>query len=78
MVSDLLGGGSTTAAKSANSNSDSRSGFTNYVVVSGDTLYSIAKRFAVPAEKIKAANQMVDNNVKLNQVLLIRTGSSNS
>ncbi|TXJ01193.1 MAG: LysM peptidoglycan-binding domain-containing protein [Neisseriales bacterium] len=78
MVSDLLGGGSTTAAKSANSNSDSKSGFTNYVVVSGDTLYSIAKRFAVPAEKIKADNQMVDNNVKLNQVLLIRTGSSNS
>jgi membrane-bound lytic murein transglycosylase D len=78
MVSDLLSGGSTTAAKSANSNSDSKSGFTNYVVVSGDTLYSIAKRFAVPAEKIKADNQMVDNNVKLNQVLLIRTGSSNS
>ena len=77
MVSDLLGGG-TTEAKSANSNSDSKSGFTNYVVVSGDTLYSIAKRFAVPAEKIKADNQMVDNNVKLNQVLLIRTGSSNS
>mgnify|MGYP002127852644 CR=1 FL=1 len=77
MVSDLLGGG-TTAAKSANSNSDSKNGFTNYVVVSGDTLYSIAKRFAVPAEKIKADNQMVDNNVKLNQVLLIRTGSSNS
>lgn len=79
MVNDLLGGTSTTAAtKSANSNADSKNGFTNYVVVSGDTLYSIAKRFSVPAEKIKADNQMVDNNVKLNQVLLIRTGSSNS
>lgn len=78
-VNDLLGGTSTaTVAKSTNNNSDSKNGFTNYVVVSGDTLYSIAKRFAVPAEKIKADNQMVDNNVKLNQVLLIRTGSSNS
>jgi membrane-bound lytic murein transglycosylase D len=78
-VNDLLGGTSTAAAaKSTNNNSDSKNGFTNYVVVSGDTLYSIAKRFAVPAEKIKADNQMVDNNVKLNQVLLIRTGSSNS
>lgn len=79
MVNDLLGGTSTTAAtKSANSNADSKNGFTNYVVVPGDTLYSIAKRFSIPAEKIKADNQMVDNNVKLNQVLLIRTGSSNS
>lgn len=79
MVNDLLGGTSTTAAtKRANSNADSKNGFTNYVVVPGDTLYSIAKRFSVPAEKIKADNQMVDNNVKLNQVLLIRTGSSNS
>ncbi|RTL13414.1 MAG: LysM peptidoglycan-binding domain-containing protein [Neisseriaceae bacterium] len=80
MVNDLLDGTNTTAtAKSANNNNtSSKDGFTNYVVVSGDTLYSIAKRFAVPAEKIKADNQMVDNNVKLNQVLLIRTGSSNS
>lgn len=79
MVNDLLDGTNTTAtAKSANNNTSSKDGFTNYVVVSGDTLYSIAKRFAVPAEKIKADNQMVDNNVKLNQVLLIRTGSSNS
>lgn len=80
IVNDLLDGTNTTAtAKSANNNNtSSKDGFTNYVVVSGDTLYSIAKRFAVPAEKIKADNQMVDNNVKLNQVLLIRTGSSNS
>lgn len=80
MVNDLLDGTNTTAtAKDANNNNtSSKDGFTNYVVVSGDTLYSIAKRFAVPAEKIKADNQMVDNNVKLNQVLLIRTSSNNS
>ncbi len=78
-VNDLLGGTSTAAAaNNINSDADSKNGFTNYVVVSGDTLYSIAKRFSVPAEKIKADNQMVDNNVKLNQVLLIRTGSSSS
>lgn len=78
-INDLLGASSTaTAAKNANNNANSENGFTNYVVVSGDTLYSIAKRFAVPAEKIKADNQMVDNNVKLNQILLIRTASSNS
>jgi membrane-bound lytic murein transglycosylase D len=78
MVDDLLTASTTTAAKNANNNSDSKNGFTNYVVVPGDTLYSIAKRFAIPAEKIKADNQMVDNNVKLNQILLIRTASSNS
>lgn len=78
-VNDLLGGTSTAAAaNNINSDANSKNGFTNYVVVSGDTLYSIAKRFSVPAEKIKADNQMVDNNVKLNQVLLIRTGSSSS
>ena len=55
IVNDLLDGTNTTAtAKSANNNNtSSKDGFTNYVVVSGDTLYSIAKRFAVPAEKIK-------------------------
>ncbi len=47
--------------------------FISYIVAPGDTLFSIAKKFAVPIDSIKADNNLVDNTVKLNQKLIIRT-----
>ena len=47
--------------------------FINYTVVSGDTLYSIARKFSIPVETIKSDNQLPDNTVKLSQILKIRS-----
>ena len=72
-ITDLLGGGSVIATgavtKPVNKNSTSE---INYTVTQGDTLYSIAKKFAVPIASIIQDNQILDNTVKLNQTLVIR------
>lgn len=52
--------------------------FINYIVAPGDTLYSIAKKFNLPIDTIKADNQLVDNTVKLKQKLLIRAATSST
>lgn len=44
---------------------------TTYKVVSGDTLYSIAKRNGTSVEAIKKANRLTSNSLKLGQVLAI-------
>ncbi len=47
----------------------------SYIVVSGDTLYSIAKRFTLSLAVIRADNQLTGNTVRLKQKLLIRSSS---
>ena len=42
-----------------------------YKVVSGDTLYSIARKFNTTVAKIKELNNLVDNNLNIGQVLII-------
>lgn len=42
-----------------------------YVVQSGDTLWSIAKKFGVSVEELKNKNQLASNSLKINQVLFI-------
>lgn len=70
-VNDLLddnGAASTSVATT--------SGNTVYTVASGDTLYSISKKFNVPMTQIASDNQLTDNTVKLNQKLIIRNANS--
>lgn len=43
----------------------------NYVVKSGDTLYSIAKKFNISVDKLKDMNNLTSNLIKINQVLVI-------
>lgn len=43
----------------------------SYTVSSGDTLYSIAKKFGIPIDKLKEANQLTDNMLKIGQKLII-------
>jgi membrane-bound lytic murein transglycosylase D len=69
-VTDLLA--TAQGASKAAPNGIAKANFISYSVMPGDTLYSIAKKFAVPLENIKSDNQMVDNTIKLNQKLLIR------
>lgn len=46
---------------------------TSYTVASGDTLYSISKKFAVSIDQLKSDNDIADNGVQVNQTLTIRT-----
>ena len=57
---------------SLNSAAPPRSNFSSYSVITGDTLYSIAKKFAMPLAIIRDDNQLHDNELKLQQQLLIR------
>ena len=49
-----------------------------YVVVSGDTLYSIARKFNTTVDKIKNLNNLSSNILSIGQVLKIPSGSTDS
>lgn len=45
---------------------------TTYVVKSGDTLYSIAREFNTTVDKIKALNNLTNNNLSIGQILIVK------
>ena len=53
--------------------SSGSSGTNSYVVKSGDTLWSIAKKFGVSVDDLKEKNNLTSNALSINQVLLIPT-----
>jgi flagellum-specific peptidoglycan hydrolase FlgJ len=44
----------------------------NYVVVKGDTLYSISKRFGLTVEKLKELNNLATNEINIGQTLSLK------
>ena len=50
----------------------------NYIVTSGDTIFSISKRFGESIEDIKAQNKIRGNNLTVGQSLIIKTSQNNS
>jgi len=42
-----------------------------YTVTTGDTLYSISRRFGITVEDLKALNNLSDNNIKIGQKLTV-------
>lgn len=42
-----------------------------YVVLQGDTLYSISRRFGLTVDDLKALNSLADNNIKIGQKLVV-------
>jgi hypothetical protein len=42
-----------------------------YTVATGDTLYNISKRFGLTVDELKAMNNMLDNNIKIGQSLVV-------
>ena len=42
-----------------------------YTVVTGDTLYSISRRFGITVEDLKSLNNLTDNNIKIGQKLVV-------
>jgi len=43
----------------------------SYTVVTGDTLYSISRRFGITVEDLKALNSLQDNNIRIGQKLIV-------
>ncbi|OKS89032.1 glucosaminidase domain-containing protein [Mucilaginibacter polytrichastri] len=42
-----------------------------YIVITGDTLYNISRRFGLTVDELKALNNMADNNIKIGQTLVV-------
>ncbi len=42
-----------------------------HLVQKGDTLYSISRRYKISVDQLKAFNNLVDNNIKIGQVLKV-------
>jgi len=42
-----------------------------YTVTTGDTLYSISRRFGLTVEDLKALNNIADNGIKIGQKLFV-------
>ena len=62
---------------SESSNTGSNTGTTNtYVVKSGDSLYSIARKYNTTVDEIKKLNNLSSNLLNIGQVLKIPSGSS--
>lgn len=60
----------------SNDNEEVSNNYLTYKVVSGDTLYSIAKKYNTTVDKIKSINNLTNNNLILGQVLKIPTSNS--
>lgn len=52
--------------------------YTNYIVKSGDTLYSIAKRYGMTVSNLLEINNLEGDNLKIGQVLKVNDNSDNS
>lgn len=59
--------------KSSNNNSPN-----TYTVVSGDTLYSIARKYNTTPDAIKRLNDLTSNTISIGQVLEIPAGNTNN
>ncbi len=42
-----------------------------YVIKTGDTLYSLSKRFGLTVDELKALNGLADNNIKVGQKIVV-------
>jgi LysM repeat protein len=59
------------AALTNRSNNANTSPNKTYMVVQGDTLYSISKRFGLTVDDLKALNNLPDNSLKIGQKLIV-------
>ncbi len=42
-----------------------------YTVVTGDTLYSVSRRFGLTVDELRALNNLPDNNIKIGQQIIV-------
>ena len=67
LTSNVLSVGQTLKIPSSSNNN-----YITYTVVSGDTLYSIARKYNTTVDKIKSLNNLTGNTLSIGQVLRIR------
>ena len=60
------------------SNSNGNNSSITYVVVSGDNLYDIARRYNTSVDAIKSLNNLTNNNLSIGQVLKIPASTTSS
>src|ERR1700761_2348454 len=68
-----------TALKDSVAQMDNKTNTTNntidtnktYIVLQGDTLYSISRRFGLTVDELKSLNSLPDNNIKIGQKLVV-------
>ncbi len=56
--------------------SNESNNYINYVVVNGDTLYSIAKKYNVSVDSIKSLNNLTNNFISIGQIIKIPTSNT--
>lgn len=56
----------------------SSNNYTNYVVVSGDSLYAIARKYGTIVDSIKSLNNLTSNNLSIGQVLKIPSSETSN
>jgi len=56
----------------------SNNGVINYVVVSGDSLYSIARKYNTTVDAIKSLNNLISNNLSIGQIIKIPSSISSN
>jgi LysM repeat protein len=75
VASFALGSSPVKAAETTNTQASTVS-YTSYTVVSGDTLYAIAKKFNTTVDQIKLLNNLTSDVLQLNQVLKIPSSTA--
>ncbi len=76
LTSDLLSVGQKLRIPIVLNNDDSQ--YTTYIVRSGDTLYSIAKRYGMTVNNLMAINNLEGTNLKIGQVLKVENNSDDN
>lgn len=77
LSSNLLSIGQVLKISSDGSNNNS-SNYINYVVIKGDSLYAIAKKYNTTVEEIKRLNNLSSNLLSIGQVLKINSNGNSS
>lgn len=75
LVSNSLSVGQTLKIPNSSSSTDTGTGV-QYIVVSGDSLYSIAKKYNTTVDEIKKLNNLSGNNLSIGQILKIPTSTN--
>ena len=71
LTSNNLSIGQVLKIPSGNTSSTPTPNYSNYTVVSGDSLYKLANRFNTTVDAIKSLNNLTSNNLSIGQVLKI-------
>ncbi len=65
------------SGNSSNNNNNNNNNNITYIVVSGDSLYSIARKYNTTVDELKRLNNLTSNNLSIGQILKVPVSNSN-